>query len=177
MSVRDAIAIAVAYSTSKKAEEFLTLSSCVIHWLHWVLLAFETASVLVVPFSPLAKEDVIWGFGGLVWTNQIFMASTWIISTKLAGIAVKRSQMLGTQKDNTRRRVRNSAAFPLLFDSYKLVIARTPYNLMIPKNSGLGSPVESQMQFQYVLWSSPVLQYSVFQRGATAATDFEQGTI
>ena len=132
MSVRDAIAIAVAYSTSKKAEEFLTLSSCVIHWLHWVLLAFETASVLVVPFSPLAKEDVIWGFGGLVWTNQIFMASTWIISTKLAGIAVKRSQMLGTQKDNTRRRVRNSAVFPLLFDSYKLVIAWTPYNLMIP---------------------------------------------
>lgn len=132
MSVRDAIAIAVAYSTSKKAEEFLTLSSCVIHWLHWVLLAFETASVLVVPFSPLAKEDVIWGFGGLVWTNQIFMASTWIISTKLAGIAVKRSQMLGTQKDNTRRRVRNSAAFPLLFDSYKLVIVWTPYNLMIP---------------------------------------------
>ena len=132
MSVRDAIAIAVAYSTSKKAEEFLTLSSCVIHWLHWVLLAFETASVLVVPFSPLAKEDVIWGFGGLVWTNQIFMASTWIISTKLAGIAVKRSQMLGTQKDNTRRRVRNSAVFPLLFDSYKLVIVWTPYNLMIP---------------------------------------------
>lgn len=132
MSVRDAIAIAVAYSTSKKAEEFLTLSSCVIHWLHWVLLAFETASVLVVPFSPLAKEDVIWGLGGLVWTNQIFMASTWIISTKLAGIAVKRSQMLGTQKDNTRRRVRNSAVFPLLFDSYKLVIAWTPYNLMIP---------------------------------------------
>ena len=132
MSVRDAIAIAVAYSTSKKAEEFLTLSSCVIHWLHLVLLAFETASVLVVPFSPLAKEDVIWGLGGLVWTNQIFMASTWIISTKLAGIAVKRSQMLGTQKDNTRRRVRNSAVFPLLFDSYKLVIAWTPYNLMIP---------------------------------------------
>lgn len=81
------------------------------------------------------------------------------------------------KKDNTRRRVRNSAAFPLLFDSYKLVIARTPYNLMIPNNSGLGSPVESQMQFQYVLWSSPVLQYSVFQRAATAATDFEQGTI
>lgn len=49
---------------------------------------------------------------------------------------------------------------------------------MIPNNnSGLGSPVESQMQFQYVLWSSPVLQYSVFQREATAATDFEQGTI
>lgn len=90
---------------------------------------------------------------------------------------MKRSQMLGTQKDNTRRRVKNSAAFPLLFDSYKLVIARTPYNLMIPNNSGLGSPVESQTQFQYILWSSPVLQYSVFQRGATAATDFEQGTI
>ena len=73
--------------------------------------------------------------------------------------------------------MRNSAAFPLLFDSYKLVIARTPYNLMIPHNSGLGSPVESQIQFQYVLWSSPVLQFSVFQRGATAATDFEQETM
>lgn len=125
---------------------------------------------------PLSKRGCHLRFRRLS-LNQIFMALHKLFQLNSLESLWNGLKCSEHKKDNTRRRVRNSAAFPLLFDSYKLVIARTPYNLMIPNNSGLGSPVESQMQFQYVLWSSPVLQYSVFQRGATAATDFEQGTI
>ena len=125
---------------------------------------------------PLSKRGCHLRFRRLS-LNQIFMALHKLFQLNSLESLWNGLKCSEHKKDNTRRRARNSAAFPLLFDSYKLVIARTPYNLMIPNNSGLGSPVESQMQFQYVLWSSPVLQYSVFQRGATAATDFEQGTI
>lgn len=130
---------------------------------------------------PLSKRGCHLRFRRLS-LNQIFMALHKLFQLNSLESLWNGLKCPGKKKDNTSRCVRNSAAFPLLFDSYKLVIATTPDNLMIPNNSSQQWAWESCWITNTVsieLQSSPVfsIQYSVFQRGATAATDFEQGTI